>query len=65
MTDRVRSMKALAVESLGSIDKLRIMEVPRPEPGPGEIRVAVVAAALNPADIKGITIGIRMPAGFQ
>lgn len=60
MTQTVRMMKALAVDSLGSIDRLRILEVPRPEPGPGEVRVAVVAAALNPADIKGVTVGMRM-----
>jgi NADPH:quinone reductase len=53
-------MKVLAVDSLGSLDKLRMMEVPRPEPGSGEVRVAVVAAALNPADVKGITIGLRI-----
>jgi NADPH:quinone reductase-like Zn-dependent oxidoreductase len=53
-------MQVLAVDSLGSLDKLRMMEVPRPEPGAGEVRVAVVAAAVNPADVKGITIGMRI-----
>jgi NADPH:quinone reductase-like Zn-dependent oxidoreductase len=53
-------MKALAVDSLGSLDKLRMLEVSRPDPGPGEVRVAVVAAAVNPADVKGITVGLRI-----
>lgn len=41
-------MKAIAVENFG--DEPRLMDLPDPEPGPGEVLVAVVAASINPAD---------------
>jgi NADPH:quinone reductase len=45
-------MRALATDRYGALDRLRIMEVALPEPGPGEVRVRVHATALNPADYK-------------
>lgn len=45
-------MRALAVEEAGSIDNLKIVEVPKPEPLPGQVRVKVHAAGLNPVDYK-------------
>ncbi|MDL4772317.1 MULTISPECIES: NADP-dependent oxidoreductase [Thermomonosporaceae] len=43
-------MRAIAVSEYGATPSL--MNVPRPEPGPGEILVKVVAAGLNPFDWK-------------
>ncbi|PRY45111.1 NADP-dependent oxidoreductase [Umezawaea tangerina] len=43
-------MKALQFERFGSPDVVVLREVPVPEPGPGRIRAAVRACALNPAD---------------
>jgi hypothetical protein len=43
-------MKAIAVENLG--EKPRLMELPDPKPGPGEVLVAIDTAAINPMDWK-------------
>lgn len=36
----------------GGPEVLRVVEVPTPEPGPGEVRIAVHAAGVNQADVK-------------
>ncbi|WP_067799960.1 NADP-dependent oxidoreductase [Actinomadura formosensis] len=43
-------MRAIAVSEYGATPAL--MNLPRPEPGPGEIRVKLIAAGLNPLDWK-------------
>ncbi|MET9441013.1 NAD(P)-dependent alcohol dehydrogenase [Streptomyces sp. NPDC006610] len=43
-------MKAIVQERFGPPDVLRLAEVDRPEPGPGQVLVRVRAAALNPYD---------------
>lgn len=45
-------MRAIVVESPGGLDKLQMREVPRPEPEPGEILVAVEFASCNWSDIQ-------------
>jgi NADPH:quinone reductase-like Zn-dependent oxidoreductase len=45
-------MKALVLDKPGSPKTLRATEVPRPEPGEGEVRVRVHAVGLNPVDYK-------------
>ncbi|QTX05061.1 NADP-dependent oxidoreductase [Agromyces archimandritae] len=45
-------MRAVRIERLGSVADLVVRELPRPEPGPGEVRVRVLAAGLNPVDWK-------------
>ncbi|MFB8418648.1 NADP-dependent oxidoreductase [Streptomyces albidoflavus] len=52
-------MRAIIQESYGGPEVLRETRVPRPEPGPGEILVAVRAAGVNPTDWKH-----RAQAGF-
>src|SRR6201984_3175589 len=47
-------MRALKFYQTGSLDDLRIEEVPLPTPGPGEVLVQVKAAAVNPSDIKNV-----------
>jgi NADPH2:quinone reductase len=47
-------MKALRFEKTGSLDELKIQEVPEPVPGPGFVLVAVQAAGLNPSDAKNV-----------
>lgn len=44
-------MKALCFDEHGDLDVLQYTEVPRPEPGPGEILVRVRATALNYLDV--------------
>ncbi len=49
-------MRAIRIHQLGGLDALKLEDIPSPEPGPGEIRVAVHAAGVNFADtlmIKG------------
>jgi NADPH:quinone reductase-like Zn-dependent oxidoreductase len=43
-------MKALQFDRFGSPDVIVLRDVPEPEPGPGQIRIAVRACGLTPAD---------------
>lgn len=43
-------MRAIGVEKFGGPDQLRVFEVPEPHPGPGEVRIRVHAATVNPTD---------------
>lgn len=45
------TMRAMQVTELGGIDHLAPAEIPVPEPGPGQVRVAVRAAGVNFPDI--------------
>ena len=45
-------MKAARFSEFGGPEVLKIVDVPDPHPGPGEIRVAVRAAGVNPSDWK-------------
>jgi putative PIG3 family NAD(P)H quinone oxidoreductase len=48
MSDR---MKAIVMRGPGGPDVLELREVPRPEPGRGEVRVRVASSGLNRADL--------------
>ena len=43
-------MRAVVVRKVGGPEVIEVLEVPTPEPGPLQVRIKVVAAALNPAD---------------
>ena len=45
-------MKAVRFEKYGDVDVLDVVEVPRPEPGPGQVLVQVKAAGINPGEAK-------------
>ncbi|RSN31669.1 NADPH:quinone reductase [Amycolatopsis sp. WAC 04169] len=45
-------MRAITITQYGEPDVLRLDEAPLPEPGPGQVRVAVKAAGVNPIDWK-------------
>ena len=45
-------MKAIRIHRFGGPEVLQLDEIERPEPGPGEVRVRVAAASLNPVDYK-------------
>ena len=40
-------MQAIVCEALGGVENLALRHLPEPEPGPGEVLVAMHAAALN------------------
>src|SRR4051794_8264981 len=44
--------KAVQFSQYGEPDVLHVADVPAPEPGPGQVRIAVRAAGINPADWK-------------
>ena len=44
--------KAAAATQYGGPENATVIEVPTPEPGPGEVRVSVRAAGVNPIDYK-------------
>lgn len=44
-------MRAVAVEEFGGPEVLKIVELPEPQPGAGEVRIRVHAAAVNPTDV--------------
>ena len=45
-------MRAMQFNEFGPAGHLRVAEAPVPEPGPGQVRVAVRAAGVNPIDWK-------------
>ena len=47
-------MKALIFRSAGSLANLKVEELPMPAPKAGEVLVKVVAAAINPSDVKNV-----------
>ena len=44
-------MKAIGLTEFGAPEVLRIVDLARPEPGPGEMRIRVHAVAVNPTDL--------------
>lgn len=44
-------MKALGITDFGGPEMLKILELPEPEPQPGEVLIRVEAAGVNPTDI--------------
>nr|WSX53880.1 NADP-dependent oxidoreductase [Streptomyces sp. NBC_00974] len=58
--------KAITFSEYGTSDVLRLSEVTPPEPGPGQVRIRVLAASVNPLDMKirsGLMAG-KAPAHF-
>jgi NADPH:quinone reductase-like Zn-dependent oxidoreductase len=63
--------RAVRLEAFGGPDVLRVVDVPAPQAGPGQLRVRVAAAGLNPMDwfmtadaATAARFGLRLPAGF-
>ncbi|MDD9945789.1 MAG: NAD(P)-dependent alcohol dehydrogenase [Myxococcales bacterium] len=60
-------MQAIVYDRYGNADAMRIADVATPEPGPGQVRIRVVAAAINSWDwdlLHGITF-IRMESPLR
>ncbi|RKG86785.1 NADP-dependent oxidoreductase [Corallococcus terminator] len=45
-------MKAVVLKSFGDVDALAVQDMPEPEFGPGDVKVRVTAAGINPVDSK-------------
>lgn len=63
--------RAVRLDSFGGPEFLEVREVPVPEAGPGQLRVRVTAAGLNPMDWSMISdaetarrFGLTLPVGF-
>ncbi|MFI5953854.1 NADP-dependent oxidoreductase [Cryptosporangium sp. NPDC051539] len=63
--------RAVRLESFGGPEVLHVREVPAPQAGPGQIRVRVTAAGLNPMDWfmtsdadTATRFGLSLPSGF-
>jgi NADPH:quinone reductase-like Zn-dependent oxidoreductase len=54
-------MKAYVYNGHGGPEVESLADVPRPEPGPGQLLIAVRAAGVNPADWKRRTGAMRQP----
>jgi NADPH:quinone reductase len=56
-------MRAIGIRNFGGPDVLEVLDLPEPQAGPGEVRIRVHAAAVNPTDILLRTGGhaVRMP----
>jgi len=61
------SMLAVSFEQIGPAELLRVGNVARPEPGPGEVRARVRVSGVNPSDWKTRSgaIGRELPGPFQ
>jgi NADPH:quinone reductase-like Zn-dependent oxidoreductase len=56
-------MKALAYDAYGSLDVLKLGDLPDPQPGPKEVLVEVKAASLNAVDWKIRSGGMKLFSG--
>src|SRR5690606_2979057 len=59
-----RPMRAIRIDAPGGPDVLRVAEVPAPEPGPGQARVAIKVAGVNYIDIYHRTGLYPVPTPF-
>lgn len=51
-------MRALTYDRYGTSDELRVVDRPTPKVGPGEVRIRVTRAAVNPVDWKVMSGGL-------
>ena len=71
MSDQTSRSRAARLESFGGPEALKIVDVPIPPAGAGQIRARVTAAGLNPMDwfmtsdaVTAARFGLSLPAGF-
>ncbi|MGA5249156.1 NADP-dependent oxidoreductase [Streptomyces pseudogriseolus] len=65
------AVRAVLLDAFGGPERLEVREVPEPQAGPGQVRVRVTAAGLNPMDWiitadadTAARFGLTLPAGF-
>lgn len=47
-------MKAVQLQSFGSFDNIKVVDIPKPEPTPGKLLVHITHAAVNPGDASTV-----------
>jgi NADPH:quinone reductase-like Zn-dependent oxidoreductase len=59
-------MRAVRFDEYGGLDQLKVVDVPTPEPGPGQVLVQVRAAGINPGEemIRAGLLQEQFPATF-
>ncbi len=57
-------MRAAYIEQTGPPEAIKVGDLPRPKPGPGQVLVKVGATALNPIDLYIRSGFIPMPLAF-
>jgi NADPH:quinone reductase-like Zn-dependent oxidoreductase len=62
----VDEIQAIRFDKYGDIDVLKVVDIPIPEPAPGEVLLKVKAASINPGEaaIRKGTLHSRFPATF-
>src|ERR1700733_12279204 len=58
-------MRAVGFDTFGDPSVLRIVAVPKPVPGPGQVLVKVAAATVNPTDLGFRAGGRALPPGVE
>src|SRR5258708_37863213 len=58
---RTVTMRIVGVTTFGGPERLQLLEAPEPHAGPGEVRIRVHAATINPTDV-GLRQGCQ---GYQ
>jgi NADPH2:quinone reductase len=58
-----QKMKAVAIERFGGLDELRAIDVPKPEPAPGEVLIRIRAAGVGIWDSmqRSGSLGVERP----
>jgi NADPH:quinone reductase-like Zn-dependent oxidoreductase len=56
-------MRAVVVRDFGGPEALEVIDTQTPEPGPGQVRIAVAAAGVNPVDLA-VRNGVLVDIGF-
>src|SRR4051794_28109950 len=57
-------MKAAYIEETGPPENIKVGELPKPEPGPGQVLVRVHAVSLNPIDLYIRSGMVAFPLAF-
>src|SRR3954453_16328178 len=61
---RDRQMRAAYIEATGPVENIRVGELPKPEPRPGQVLVKVGAVSLNPINLYVRSGLVAMPMAF-
>lgn len=58
-----QTMRAVVLDAPGPVENLHLREVPRPQPGPGQVLIKVHAFGLNRSELH-TRLGLGLPQGW-